>query len=112
MNESFDFGRHFLFSPATQINLQTRFQFTKFSLISLAKMLLQLLYIICAIALGTEIIQLEAEVEPRLTEEEQKILDLKATGASYRAISTEVWGQVGQFYNQKIDAILAKHSEK
>ncbi|MFN8457512.1 MAG: hypothetical protein U0401_23110 [Anaerolineae bacterium] len=62
--------------------------------------------------MDAEIVQLEPEVEPQPTEEEQKVLDLKATGASYRAISTEVWGQVGQFYNQKIDTILAKHGEK
>lgn len=60
-----------------------------------------------------EIIQLEGEGDPGPTEEEQKVLDLKAAGVtSYRAISKQVWGQVGQFYNQKIDAILAKYSEK
>lgn len=60
-----------------------------------------------------EIIQLESVIEPQPTEEEQKVLDLKAAGiTSYRAISKQVWGQVGQFYNQKIDAILAKYGEK
>lgn len=58
------------------------------------------------------IIEIEAIGEVKPSEEEQQVLALKATGASHRAISTEVWGQVGQFYNQKIDTILIKYGEK
>jgi hypothetical protein len=66
-----------------------------------------------SIVLDAEITQVEAKAEPHPTDEEQMVLNLKAAGVtSYRAISKQVWGQVGQFYNQKIDTILAKYGEK
>lgn len=50
--------------------------------------------------------------EPQPTEEERVVLAMLASGASYRTISREVWGKVGQFYNDKIDQIAAKWGEK
>lgn len=47
------------------------------------------------------------EIEP--TEEELLVLSMLASGASHRQISREVWGGIGSFYNQKINAIAQKY---
>jgi len=53
------------------------------------------------------------EVEPKPTSEEIRILEMYRAGESYRTISQAVYeGKVGQFYNQKIEAVLDKYGEK
>jgi hypothetical protein len=62
----------------------------------------------------TPVVEIEAIAEVKPTEEEQKILELKAAGLSNRDVSQAVWGdgKFGQFYNAKIDNVLAKFGEK
>jgi hypothetical protein len=59
---------------------------------------------------GDEFINLEVEPSPT----EAYILNLKAEGLSNREVSQAVWGEgkYGQFYNQKIEAIVSKYGEK
>ena len=38
--------------------------------------------------------------------QKSEVIMLVHQGMSYRAITQEVWGQRGTFYNKKIDAIL------
>ncbi|MCL4300558.1 MAG: hypothetical protein KJ077_32780 [Anaerolineae bacterium] len=61
-------------------------------------------------SLDMEIVEAETEIEPEPTEEEQLILDMATAGESYRDISQVIWGKgkYGQFYNQKIQEVLAK----
>lgn len=49
--------------------------------------------------------------KPEPTEEEARVLALYAKGTSYREITTEVWGQHGKFYNDKVEAILEKFGQ-
>jgi hypothetical protein len=50
---------------------------------------------------------------PEPTPEETRILEMYKAGESFRTISRVVFeGKVGQFYNQKIQAILEKYGEK
>lgn len=52
-------------------------------------------------------------LEPEPNEEERKILEMHRAGESLRSISKAVYnGKVGQFYNQKIQAVLEKYGEK
>ena len=52
-------------------------------------------------------------VDPPPTNQEQKILDMYRAGKSLRTISKSVFdGNFGQFYNQKIQAVLDKYGEK
>jgi DNA-binding NarL/FixJ family response regulator len=42
--------------------------------------------------------------------DEQRILEMLQDGCSYRQITTEIYGQVGTFYNAKIDKIAKKYN--
>ena len=58
---------------------------------------------------GKNFLALKAEPRP----EEAKILAMHRAGESLRSISKEVYdGKFGEFYNQKIKAVLHKYGEK
>lgn len=51
-------------------------------------------------------------IEKEIQDEDLRIVKMHKKGYSYREMSFQVWGQWGQFYNQKIDRILERCSEK
>lgn len=58
------------------------------------------------------LIEIEAITTSEPDEDERRVLDMLAKGASYRAISTAVWGQRGTFYNARIEAIARKYGRE
>ena len=55
------------------------------------------------------VIEIEAITEAKPTEQEQKVLDLKATGASYNEICRQIYGTAGGKQIQLVKDILAKY---
>lgn len=61
---------------------------------------------------GTAELLTAEDLEPGPTAEEARVLEMWEQGESYRTITTELWGQVGKFYNDKIDSIKAKYASE
>lgn len=48
--------------------------------------------------------------KPYIPDEARQVIEMFNGGASYREITGKMWGQVGTFYNNRIDQILKKYS--
>jgi hypothetical protein len=48
-------------------------------------------------------------IKPAIPEFDQQVIDMFLDGANYREITSQMWGQVGAFYNNKIDQILKNY---